>query len=88
MWYFRYNIKNLDIWGDKMSIVMTNVRRIICERGLKQCAVANKAGYTYQQFNNLMNDRKVVTDEDVVRLTSALDVTPNELFGLNGIITV
>lgn len=66
-----------------MSIVMNNVRRIIHERGLKQNAVANKAGYSYQQFNNLMNDRKLVTDEDVIKLARALEVTPNVLFGFN-----
>lgn len=66
-----------------MSIVMSNVRRIVLERGLKQSAVAKKAGYTYQQFNNLMNERKLVTDQDVIKLAKALEVTPNELFGLN-----
>lgn len=66
-----------------MSIVMTNVRRIISERGLKQGAVAFRAGYSYQSFNNLMNDRKTVTDEDVVKIAKALEVTPNELFGFD-----
>ena len=64
-----------------MSIVMSNVRRIIFEQGYKQKAIAARAGYTYQQFNNLLNDRKVVTDEDVIKLSEALKVTPNELFG-------
>ena len=68
-----------------MSIVMTNVRRIISERGLKQGIVACKGGYSYQVFNNLMNDRKTVTDEDVIKLSKALDVTPNELFGFDGV---
>lgn len=66
-----------------MSIVMNNVRRILFEQGYKQKAIAIKAGYTYQQFNNLLNDRKTVTDEDVIKLAHALNVTPNELFGIS-----
>lgn len=66
-----------------MSVVMSNVRRIIFEEGYKQKAVAAKAGYTYQQFNNLLNNRKTVTDEDVIKLSKALNVTPNDLFGFN-----
>lgn len=65
-----------------MSIVVENVRRILSERGLKQGIVASSAGYTYQSFNNLMNGRKIITDTDICRLAVALNVSPNELFGI------
>lgn len=64
-----------------MSIIADNTRRIIKERGLKQCAVASKAGYDIKKFNNLLTGRKVITDKDIQAIANALHVTPNELFG-------
>ena len=62
------------------TAVVPNIRKIIDERGLKQCSVAKKAGYTQQQFNNLLNGRKLVTDIDICKITDALGVTANDLF--------
>lgn len=36
------------------EIVAPEIRRIIKERGLKQYAVAKKAGYTRQQFSAML----------------------------------
>ena len=62
------------------TIVVPNIRRIIIERGLKQCAVAEKDGYTKQQFNAMLTVIKLITDVDVLNITCALDVDANELF--------
>lgn len=62
------------------AVVIPNVRRIINERGLKQCAVAEKAGYSRQQFNAMLTGRKLITDVDIVNITSALEVDANALF--------
>ena len=62
------------------SVIAENVKTIIKERGLKQGAVAEKAGYDYKAFSNMLNGRKVVTDLDVVRIANVLDVLPGELF--------
>lgn len=62
------------------TVVVPNIRKIIDERGLKQYAVAKKAGYTKQQFNNLLNGRRLITDIDICKITDALGVTPNDLF--------
>ena len=64
-----------------MSVIAENTRRIINERGLKQCAVARKAGYKGKTFYNLLSGRKVITDKDIQAIAKALEVTPNELFG-------
>lgn len=64
-----------------MSIVMDNARKLIEEKGLKQTAVAKKAGYQYNTFNNMLNGRRIVTSEDVYKLAIALETTPNYLFG-------
>lgn len=64
-----------------VSIVAQNTKSIIEKRGLKNKAVAEKAGYTENQFSNLLNDRRVVTWVDVLNISRALNVTPNDLFG-------
>lgn len=66
------------------TAVIPNVRKIIDERGLKQCAVAERAGYTKQQFNAMLTGRRLITDVDICKITSALDVDANELFGKEG----
>lgn len=59
------------------------IKRIIDSKGLKQKSVAIKAGYTEQQFSNLLNGRKIFSAYDVLRIANALDVMPNDLFGLS-----
>lgn len=61
--------------------VVENTKRIIEEKGLKKVAVAQKAGYTAQQFSDILNHRKVIKDVDIAEIAKALEVTPNDLFG-------
>ncbi|MCX4339960.1 MAG: helix-turn-helix transcriptional regulator [Lachnospiraceae bacterium] len=62
------------------SAIAQNVRSIIEEKGLKQCSVAEKAGYSKQTFNAMLTGRKRVTDIDVMKIMLALEVNANELF--------
>ena len=62
------------------SIVAPNVEAIIIRKCLKQSAVAEKAGYTKQQFNNMLKGRKVIKDIDISRIANALEVEVNDLF--------
>lgn len=63
------------------SCIVENARRIIARKGLKNKAVAARAGFSEKQFSALLNHRRIIKDTDVVALASALEVTPNELFG-------
>lgn len=63
------------------SSIATNTKRIIADRGLKQRAVAAKAGFSEKQFSALMNGRRIIKDVDVMAIAIALDATPNDLFG-------
>ena len=63
------------------TAVPENTKRIIEGKGLKQKAVAEKAGFSIQQFSALLNHRKIIKDVDIVAIANALDVTPNDLFG-------
>lgn len=62
------------------TAVIPNIRKIINERGLKQCAIAEKAGYSKQQFNAMLTGRKLITDADILKIILALDVDANALF--------
>lgn len=66
------------------EIVAPNIDAIIARKCLKQSAVAEKAGYTRQQFNDMLKGRKVIRDTDIVRIAAALKVDINALFGKKG----
>ena len=59
-----------------------NTRRIIARRGYKDKAIAEKIGVSANQFSSMMNNRKIITADDVMAIANALEVTPNELFGI------
>lgn len=65
------------------SLVGESAKAIIEREGLKQCAVARKAGYSAQMFNAMLNGRKQIKDTDIANIATALNVTPNELFGFD-----
>lgn len=65
-------------------IVAPNVKRIIKQKCLKQVAIAEKAGYTPNQFSSMLNGRKVIKDTDVMKLARVLEVDVNELFKKEG----
>lgn len=67
---------------ETVEIVINNIRNIIDTKGLKHKAIAEKAGYSIQQFSNILNLRKTIECSDIWRISAALDVTPNELFGI------
>lgn len=65
-----------------MNVIAENILAIINERGLKHVAVAKKAGYSRQQFSYMIHGRKAIGPTDILRIADALDVTPNDLFGI------
>lgn len=48
-----------------------------------QYAVADRAGYSRGAFNAMLNGRKTISDVDIIRLATVLDVSPNDLFGFS-----
>lgn len=61
-------------------ILIFNIRRIIEYKGLKQCAVAEKAGYSSYQFSSMLNGRKLIKPCDAIAIADALGVEMNELY--------
>ena len=62
-------------------MIKENIRRIIESKGLKHRAVAIRAGLRPQQFSDMLNGRRNIYAEDILRISIALEVTPNDLFG-------
>lgn len=66
------------------SIVAENTKMIMAQRCLKQGAIAKRAGYDGKMFSNMMNGRKIITDQDVLKIAKALGTDANTLFGISG----
>lgn len=65
------------------SIVANRVREIIKEKGLKQTAIAEKAGFSTQEFSDMLNGRRLMRAVDKASIISALrgvGVDANYLF--------
>ncbi len=61
--------------------VVQNIRNIIRKKGMKQTAVAERAGFSDSDFSNMLNDRrKLIRIEYIPKIAKALDVSLNELF--------
>lgn len=57
-----------------------NIKNLIMESGMKQKAVAERAGFTEQMMSDMLQGRKVIKAEFVPAICQALGVTPNRLF--------
>ncbi|MFR6384638.1 MAG: helix-turn-helix domain-containing protein [Lachnospiraceae bacterium] len=62
--------------------VAENIVEILKRKGLKQVYIAEKAGYKRQEFNDMLNGRRLIRVNDVVRISSALGVDANYLYGI------
>ncbi len=62
------------------QILINNIRAIIHKKGLKQCAVARKAGFNPNIFSSMLTERKVITAEHIPNIANALGVSVNELY--------
>ena len=76
--------------GEKMKakdynfVLPINIARIINEKGMKQCAVAERAGYSKQQFSDMLNGRKIIKPCDAYAISETLGATMNDLFEMRG----
>lgn len=56
---------------------------IACEvkaRGMKYGAVAERAGFSKQQFSDMLNGRKIIKPCDILAISNALEMDVGELF--------
>lgn len=57
-----------------------NIMRLIKELGLKNAAVAERVGYSKQQFSDMLNGRKIIKPCDALAIANVLGVTMNDLY--------
>lgn len=60
--------------------IAMGIRNLINERGMIQRVVAERAGYTSQQFSDMLNDRKIIKAIDIVPISKALGVSVQEVY--------
>ena len=65
--------------------IINNIKMLISKKGMKQSVVAERAGFTPQEFSNILNERrKLLRIEFMPPIAKALDVDMNELYGIEG----
>ena len=77
-------IKLLDITASN-SVVAVRLKNVISEKGLKQAAIATKAGFTAQELNDMLNGRRIMRATDIASLINVVKefgVDANYLFGI------
>lgn len=67
------------MYGLMLSV---QIKSIIKQKCMIQKRVAEKAGYSKQVFNDMLNGRRIIKLTDIPPIATALGVTPNELFGV------
>lgn len=64
--------------------VIENIKKIIDDKGMKQSVVAERAGFTASQFNDIINTRrKRLRTERLWPIAMALGVDMNAIFGMD-----
>ncbi|WP_294785737.1 helix-turn-helix transcriptional regulator [uncultured Eubacterium sp.] len=62
--------------------VAKNIAEVIASNGLKQIYIAEKAGYSPQELNDMLNGRRLIKANDIARISTALGVDVNRLYGI------
>ena len=64
-------------------VLPENICRIINEKGMKQGAVAERAGYSKQPLSDMINGRRIIKPCDILALANVLGVTVGDLFKIS-----
>lgn len=66
---------------NKYDLVVSNIKKIISDKNLKQNGVAKHSGFSDSEFSNMLNSRrKLIRVEFLPDIAKALGVEINELF--------
>lgn len=69
------------------SVVADRVKEVISEKGFKQTVLAKRAGFTPQEFNDMLNGRRLMRAVDIAAIINVLKdtgVDANYLFSRRG----
>ena len=63
--------------------IVDNIKTLIVRKGMKQSVVAERAGFTQQEFSNMLNERrKLIRAEHIPAIAHALGVDVKDLYYL------
>jgi len=62
--------------------MINNIIKIIKQKNLELNEVALKTGYSEKYLEDILNNKTRITIDDIPLLASALDITPNDIFGI------
>ena len=62
------------------DILIRNIKVAMKASGIKQKCIAENAGFSEQDFSNMMTKRKMIRAEYIPAIAHALGVTANDLF--------
>lgn len=64
------------------SSVPDNLKRILKRKGMKQSVFSKALGIPRQRITDIISGRRLVYPSEIMQMAKALDVSPNELFGM------
>ena len=62
------------------AMLPVNIACAIKMRGMKNNAVAERAGFSKQQFSDMLNGRKIIKPCDILAISEAIGVNVGDLF--------
>jgi len=68
-------VRKLDNWP-----IAKNIAKIMREDELSEKEVAKRAGYSEQEFRDVLDGNRIITAFDIAKLYTALGVDANALF--------
>lgn len=63
-----------------LNPIAIGIKKTILARGLVQKTVAKRAGFTEQQFSDMLNDRKIIKASDMRVIAEAIGVEIADLY--------
>lgn len=62
------------------SPLAKGIQAIITRKGFKNLYIAKKAGYSPQEFSDMLNGRRLIKACDIPKLADALEVNLDDLY--------
>ena len=60
--------------------VAVGIKNIIQDRAYMQSEIAKRAGFSSQQFNDMLHERKIIRADYMVPIANALGVSVQEIY--------
>ncbi len=60
--------------------IAIGIKKKIIETGLMQKSIASRAGFTQQQFSDMLNGRRVIRAIDIFRISTAMGIEVADLY--------